>query len=292
MHAHLNIALFAGTLLLSTGGGCSRTAEMRSEDQPEEQRTPLTVASKGERARPPYRFAPDDERFLDEVQHGAFNYLWRAASPTTGMVHDRTSKTVVSIGGVGFQLSALPVGVERGWVSRADAEARATLILSTLLKNPGNRKAGLFYHYLDDQSAGISSDGYERAVSTIDSALFFAGAITASSYFGGEVRAMADRLLAEADWRFFVGGGGTPIKRGPPKDYENGFVSLAWEPVSQAEPSGDGFLSPYYWVDAGDEHRLVTFLAVCAPDSAKRVDPRLYYQLRRQVGQWRDSGPF
>lgn len=227
--------------------------------------------------RPPYKFAPDDERLLEEVQRGAFLYLWNEVSPATGMVRDRSSADVVSIAGVGFQLSGLPIGVERGWITRSEAEARALLILRSLLGNPDNRKAGLYYHYLDPKTAGPTRDQYEYTVSTIDSALLFAGVMTASSHLGGEVGRLAQRMIDEANWRFFV------LTEGP-KPYELGYISLGWKPDDPEKPTGEGRLVPYVWVDCGDEHRLVTFLAVAAPRPEHRMEPELYYRLRRRLG--------
>lgn len=263
---------------------------------------PLTIASAPGAPRPPYHFSADDDAFLNDIEHGAFNYLWHA-SGKAGMCPDRSSKPIVSVAGVGFQLSAIPVGVERHWISREEGEQRTLLILDALAKNPDNRKAGLFYHFIDADTAGQPSGGYEHAVSTVDSALLFAGLLTASSYFGGDVQRRADALFAAADWRFFIagderdGGKGTPIAKSPPHDFERGFIALSWRPDSLKSPSGDGKLSPYYWLDSGDEHRLVTFLAVCAPVESRRADASLYYRLRRQVGAYtsadgQETGPF
>ncbi len=245
---------------------------------------PAVEAARGA-AKPPFRFSPEDERLLDDVQRGAFRYFWEAASPDTGMVYDRSSKTVVSIAGVGFQLSALPIGVERGWVTRREAHERALLILRTLSGGQNNRKAGLFYHYLDPRTAEPSRQGYEVTVSTIDSALLLAGVITASSYFGGPVQELGDRLVSDADWSFFI------LRQGD-KPFELGFVSLGFKPDDPAKPAGPGGLLPYVWADAGDEHRLVTLLGVCAPVAAHRLDPDLYYRLRRPLGAYAGSGPF
>lgn len=231
--------------------------------------------------RPPFRFSADDETLLDETQRGAFLFLWHEASPKTGMVRDRSSTPIVSIAGVGFQLSAIPVAIERGWITREQGHKRTKLILDSLLANPDNRKAGLFYHFLDPDTAGPASGAYEHTVSTIDSALLFAGIITAGEYFGGDIDDHAERLFTDADWSFFV-------LRESDKPYEIGFISLGWQPTHKDRPTGDGRLLPYVWADAGDEHRLVTFLAVAAPDPSHRVDPALYYTLRRQLG---DAGP-
>jgi hypothetical protein len=236
----------------------------------------------GEAGRPPFRFSKEDERLLDDIQRGAFWFLWNQACPTTGMVVDRSSVDFASIAGVGFQLAALPIGVERGWVTRDQAQTRAVTILTALEANPDNRKAGLFYHFLKPTTAGpVPQD----VVSTIDSALFFAGAMVASTYFGGDVQARADRLFAQADWTFFV-----ETAPRPHEQFMKGFISLGWKPDSFDQPTGRGSLQPYYWADNGDEHRLVCFLAAAAPDPRHRVGADLYYRLRRPLGEYKDAG--
>lgn len=234
--------------------------------------------------RPPFQFSGEQERFLEEIQRGAFNYLWLAGKETgAGMVPDRATTPIVSVAGVGFQLSGLCVGVERGWITREQGEQRALAIISSLASNPDNRKAGMFYHFLDPLTAAPPADAPELTVSTIDSGLLFAGLLTASSYFGGEVGSRADALFEGADWKYFVAGSQDRTSQG--------FITLGWKPSNKDQPSGEGALLPYAWIDAGDEHRLVTFLAVCAPTDTHRVEPRVYYRLRRQLGEYGDTGP-
>lgn len=233
--------------------------------------------------RPPFAFSAEDEALLDQVQRGAFNFLWNAVGKT-GMVVDRTSVTIVSVAGVGFQLSAIPIGVERGWITRQQGEARALQILRALEANPDNRRKGLFYHFVDGDTAGQPAQAYEKVVSTIDSALFFAGALTAGSYFGGEVRAIGDRLFDEADWSSVMAYEGVATTSGPPQPHEVGMMSLAWKPDDIAQPRGSGRIKPFYWLDAGDEQRLCLFLAVSATRAEHRVQARDYYRLRRMLG--------
>jgi hypothetical protein len=249
----------------------------------------LVIASPAGTKRPPFSFSDEDSRFLDQVQRGCFNFLWLAGDPSkpghaTGMAPDRTSKPTVSVAGVGFQLSAICIGVERGWISRDQGRERAELILRSLTASPSIRKAGLFYHFIDAQTAGQPEEAYEHVVSTIDSSLLFAGILTASQYFGGEVRTLGDALFEAADWKFFLAGP-------RPDSLANGFIALGWKPTDINDPTGEGALLPYAWIDGGDEHRLVTFLAVCAPGDQHRVDPKVYYRLRRSVGDYK-NGPF
>ncbi len=246
---------------------------------------PAAITSPEGVRRPPFTFSREDEALLDEVQRGAFNFLWSAADKNTGLAPDRASKPdLCSIAGVGFQLSALPVGVERGWITREQGADRAILILRSLDKHPEIRRAGFYQHFLHSPSATVHPEGPEHVVSTIDSALFFCGVLTAGVYFGGEVRERGDAIFARADFRFFLG-------ENEKEEWKRGFISLGWKPDNPKDPAGPGKLLPYYWIDTGCEHRLVTFLGVCAPDKAHGVDPVLYYRLRRTLGTHPASGP-
>ncbi len=235
-------------------------------------------------ARPPWKFSPEDDAFLDEVEHATFLFFWHDVHPETGMVRDRTSAEIVSVAGVGFQLSALPIGIERGWITREQGEARALLILRSLAGAESNRHAGLFFHYLDGKTGEATREGYETVASTIDTALLFAGVLTASSYFEGEIAEIGDALFANADWTAF-------FEPEPAVEWARGFVSLGWRPDDPHNLDGPGEVLPFSWIDAGAEHRLVTFLGVCAPNEQYRVKPERYYQLRRKLGTYDDLGP-
>lgn len=241
--------------------------------------TPVTDA--GANPRPPFAFAASDDQLLDEVQHAAFMFLWHAAGPQTGMVPDRTSKGEVSIAGVGFQLAAIPGAVERGWVTKDQAVERVRLILKSLTGNPDNRKAGLFFHYLDPVDAGPSHSGYELVVSTIDNALLFSGIIVAAEYFKADdtIARLGGDLVAGANWAFFESKGNRY------KPSERGFLTLGWKPSAKSAPTGAGDLLPYVWMDAGDEQKLTTFLGVAAPNPEHRVKPDMYFRMRRTLGE-------
>lgn len=243
----------------------------------------IIIESTPDTTRPPFDFDADDEALLDEIQRATFTYFMEAVSLETGMVYDRTSSDVVSVAGVGFQLAALPIGVERGWITKEQGAARARLILDALMNEPSNRKGGLFYHFINPHDASARRVGRELVVSTVDSAILFSGMLVAGQYFEDDIKANADLLFAQADWTFFLAepGGGAPD--GP-------FLSLGWKPNSDDAPTGEGELLPYYWLDAGDEHRMTTLLGVSATDADHRVDPSVYWSLRRQLGYHEGQG--
>ncbi len=249
---------------------------------------PVAILADPATPRPPFRFSQDEEQLLDEIQRACFAYFWDAKGPAgptaTGMIPDRSSISTVSVAGVGFQLSAFVVGAERGYVTRDQARDRTLRILNALASAQNLRKHGMFYHFIDGDSGQHPDTKLEDVVSTIDSALLFAGVLTVSQYFGGEVQRVADRLFADANWTAFA-------LPGTEKPHEKGFISLGWKPRDPLQPTGEGDLLPFGWIDAGDEHRLTTFLAVCASNPAHRLDPSMYYKLRRGLGVAPDGRP-
>jgi hypothetical protein len=74
--------------------------------------------------------ARSDKELIARLQRGTFNYFLRQTNPANGLVADTTRPGApASIAVVGFALSSYPVAVERGWITRAEAEAR---IVNTL----------------------------------------------------------------------------------------------------------------------------------------------------------------
>ena len=80
-----------------------------------------TVASGVAPARP-YALSAADVALLDTVQRRTFDFFWERSDARTGLTPDRwPTPSFASIAAVGFALTAYPVGVERGWITR-DAE--------------------------------------------------------------------------------------------------------------------------------------------------------------------------
>ena len=160
---------------------------------------------------------------LDDLQHGAFDYFWNQANPANGLIKDRsTPGSPCSVASTGFGLSAICVGVDHGWVSRAAARARVLTTLNTFWNGPQGPATtgtigyhGLFYHFLDMNTATRT---WTSELSTIDTALLFAGIMDARQYFDTSdpdeitIRAVADSITQRADWTFVYNGIG--IKMG------------------------------------------------------------------------------
>jgi hypothetical protein len=152
----------------------------------------------------------DDEAFLDLVQHTAFDYFWYETNPENGLVSDRSGDpSRSSIAAVGFGLSALTVGIDRGWISREAGRARVLTTLEFLWNSSQGPEAdatgyrGFYYHFLDMQSGRRDGDA---ELSTIDTALLLGGVLHVQQYFDrddaaeAEIRALADALYRRVDW--------------------------------------------------------------------------------------------
>ena len=229
--------------------------------------------------RPTYSFSADDERLLEDIQEGCFNFFWREVGDQAKLVKDRRHAEICSVAGVGFQLSSLPIGVERGWISRQDGEQRAFDILSHLVKRSDNKKFGIYLHFIDHHLGGLVPSAPQVQASTVDHALLVAGAMPAATYFGGRVAKLVDEILADADWRRF-------------QDEETEMITFGWRPKDPAKLDGEGSFRPWTWKWASDEERLVYFLATGSPTSKHRVPASFYYKLDRRVMQHRDMPPF
>ncbi len=176
--------------------------------------------------------AERSDPFLDELQARTFQYFWKLANPANGLVPDRwpdgNLPNFCSIAAVGFALTAYPIGVERGFVSREDARDRVLTTLRFFAKEasqgpePTGRAGykGFFYHFLNTNTGVRYAQDVE--LSSIDTTLLLAGALACQSYFDrddpgeAEIRTLADELYRAADWSFF--------QPRPP------LVSMGWAP--------------------------------------------------------------
>ncbi len=185
---------------------------------------------------PDAALALDDDALLDRLQRAAFEYFVREYNPANGLVADTNRDGApCSIAVVGFALSAYVVGVERGWMTRADALARS---LSTLrfFRDSDQSGApfatgykGFYYHFLDMHS-GVRV--WQSELSMIDTALLLAGALTVASYFNAstddetELRAVANFLYQRVDWHWAQDGQPTLRQGWKP---ECGFLNYGWD---------------------------------------------------------------
>lgn len=179
-----------------------------------------------------------------DLENRTFMFFWQTANPDNGLIPDRyPTPSFASIAAVGFGLTAYPIGVERRYITRGEAEERVLATLRFLVREPNEH--GFFYHFLDMRSGARAN---HSEVSTVDTSLLLAGVLFCESYFStndpreAEIRALADRIYRRVDW--------TWAQPRPPA------IALAWTPE-------DGF-SHEDW-RGYNEAMLVYLLALGSP---------------------------
>lgn len=156
----------------------------------------------------------DDEMLLDIVQHQTLRYFWEGGHPLSALARDRQKTSgdgandLITVGGSGFGIMAIIVGVERGWIGRTAALARFHQMLDLLERAP--RYHGMFAHFINGRTgATIPFRRKDDGADLVETTFLFQGLICARQYFGGtaaEERRLGDRvnaLLAQAEWGWF-----------------------------------------------------------------------------------------
>lgn len=189
------------------------------------------------------------DAFVDTLSRRTFDFFWETTNPRNGLTPDRwPSKSFSSVAAVGFALTAYPIGVERGWITRDAARARVLTTLRFFWGAPQGPQAasvtgykGFYYHFLDMET-GYRFEHVE--LSTIDTALLLAGALTCRQYFAGddpgdrEVRALADSIYGRVDWQW-ARDGGVAVNMGwrpdpAPNQNAHGFNISSWRGYDEA----------------------------------------------------------
>lgn len=177
-----------------------------------------------------------ERELLLRIEKDTARYFFENAHATTGLVKDSSRPGApASIAATGFGLAVYGIAAERGWTSRSQAYSKVKKTLKFALTQMEHQR-GFFYHFVQPHN-GKRAWGSE--VSSIDTALFMAGAFLASELFSGEeVKRLTEQLYDRIDWNWMRNG--------------TDQLSHGWKPES-------GFL-PYYW-DSYNEHLILQALA-------------------------------
>jgi len=188
-------------------------------------------------ALPSWADAPAADAFLADLERRTFDFFWETTDANTGLAPDRwPTPSFASIAAVGFALSAYPLGVARGYITRTQARDRTLTTLrffANLPQGPAKRGVaghkGFFYHFLD-MKEGLRFAQCE--LSTVDTALLLMGALHAQSFFDADqpeeasIRALVDELYGRVDWAWAqvrppsIGHGWLPEKGHLPNDWK------------------------------------------------------------------------
>jgi hypothetical protein len=222
------------------------------------------------RAAQQHHFSARDEAFLEDLERRAFQYLWEQGSPATGLVLDRSRtdgtptdenhQYIASIAATGFGLTAICIASERGWITRAAARERARATLRFFAKRV-LQEHGWFYHWMDVNSG---ERRWRSEVSSIDTALLVAGALTARQYFreDREIVQLATAIYERIDFPWMLNG-------------HPALLSMGWHPET-------GFIKARW--DDYSEHPILYLLAIGSPTHP--ITPAAWYAWKRNWNEY------
>lgn len=161
-----------------------------------------------------------EQYLMDEVQKDALKYFWDFAEPNSLLARERyhqdgvypqNDSHVVTTGGSGFGLMSLLVGVERGFIPRAEAVDRLTHIADFLAS--AERHHGAWSHWIDGRNGKTVSFGKkDDGGDLVETAFLVQGLITVREYFKNgtaKEKALAEKMDAlwkGVDWQWYTKG--------------------------------------------------------------------------------------
>ena len=161
-----------------------------------------------------------EDSLLNVIQYQTFQYFWEGAEPVSGMARERihmdnvypqNDQNTVTLGGSGFGVMAILVGIERGFISREDGLERFQQIVTYLGK--ADRFHGAWPHWLDGPTGKVKpfskkDDGGDL----VETAFMIQGLLAVAEYFDGgnteEQKLVSDiqKLWEEVEWDWYTKG--------------------------------------------------------------------------------------
>jgi hypothetical protein len=259
-HRSFPFLLVLVSCLLLSLVGCKKIEEPVATPAPRQQTPPPAEPA----TQPPDAIAVQEQAeatgkpalppLFKDIEKRTFQFFWDTTNEKNGMTPDRfPSRPFASIASIGFALTAYPIGVENGWVSRRQAVDRTLTTLEFFRDaKMGPQKEGttgyhgFYYHFLDMQE-GKRYDSWVE-LSSVDTALMMMGVLFVRGYYDRDdprekaIREIADELYRRVEWPW--------LQVRPP------LVSMGWYPETAfIEHDWEGY----------NEAMLVYILALGSP---------------------------
>lgn len=154
-----------------------------------------------------------EEQLLTKVQEQTFKYFWDFAHPNSGLARERnTSGNLVTIGGSGFGVMAIIVGIERGFISRQQGVERWARIVDFL--SAADRFHGVWPHWLNGNTgATIPFSAMDNGGDLVETAFMIQGLLTVKAYLNEsfpDEKSIMDKitqLYHDVEWDWYTRGG-------------------------------------------------------------------------------------
>ncbi len=156
-------------------------------------------------------FEMTDAELMNMVQEYTFRYFWDFAHPVSGLTRERSNgrnEDLVTMGGSGFGIMAILVGIERAFITYAEGLDRITTIVDFLAE--ADRFRGVFPHWMNGATGEvIPFSSQDNGGDIVETAFLFEGLLTARQYFDGgsaaetALRQQITQLYEAIDWNFY-----------------------------------------------------------------------------------------
>jgi hypothetical protein len=151
----------------------------------------------------------NDDQLLTMLQEATFRYFWDYAHPVSGLARERLgSGDVCAIGGSGFGVMAILVGIERGFITRDQGVQRILKILNFL--SSADRFHGAFPHWMNGTTGKvIPFSTYDDGGDLVETSYLMEGLLTAREYFDGnnsdetDIRNLITNLWQSVEWNWY-----------------------------------------------------------------------------------------
>lgn len=158
-----------------------------------------------------------DKELMDIVQKQTFEYFWSGAEANSGLaperihmdgVYPQNDKTVVTIGGGGFGVMAILVGIERKFITKEAGFERLQKITNFL--EASDRYHGVWPHWLEGTTGKmVPFSKKDNGGDLVESSFMLQGLLCVREYYKNgnaaekKLAAQIDKLWREVDFDFY-----------------------------------------------------------------------------------------
>ena len=153
-----------------------------------------------------------DNALMDLVQQQSLKYFWDFGHPVSGLARERNSSgETVTSGGSGFGIMSIITGVNRGFISRAQALTRLQTTVA-FLNNTAQTFHGAYPHWLNGTTgAVIPFSTKDNGADLVETSYLMQGLLCARQFFnaaGAEATLRADIniIYNRVEWNWFRNG--------------------------------------------------------------------------------------
>ena len=154
-----------------------------------------------------------DDELLTMLEEACFHYYWEGAEPHSGMARENIpgDDRIVATGASGMGIGALIVGVERGFITRAQGIERVTKIVDFL--EHAQRYHGAWSHYMDGNTGKTMPvfGMFDNGGDLVETSFMMEGLLAARQYFRGDSEAERNlyqrisQLWESVEWDWYRG---------------------------------------------------------------------------------------